>query len=167
MSADSLQLQFESDAQQFTRSDKDMQNLEAAVGYWIGYPTFVEVIQHHPEWPTSEKYVLRYALAATHHAAVQVLMRAAERMNLDSGALWEEGRVCRELFEQPPVGDANHDLWPDCLGSVRYTLPEAMQVAIQEGEAAFMRLVALLEISPKSLHGLHEQRHGKQMPMHL
>jgi len=155
MSADSLRLEFDSDAKQFAGDEKDAENLEAAVGYWLGYPVFVEVVQFHPDWDNSQKCGLQYALGHAHHAAVQVLMRTAERLHLDSSALWEEGRICRELFLSPDLHNPEfrgvYDTWPDCLGSARYQLPQGMQDAIQQGEATFMRLTTLVGMSPDDL----------------
>jgi len=163
MSADDLRGQFEGDAERFREPKNDGESLTPAVGYWLGYPLFLEVIDCHGQWETEAKYSLQCALASAHHGAVQVLMRAGERLKLDSSALWEEGRVCRELFHNPQLyryepyrHEGQWDLWPDCLGPARYQLPEPMQEAIRQGETTFMRLVTLLGMSPDGLARIAE-----------
>jgi hypothetical protein len=135
----------------------------AAAGIWTGYPLFGEAIERLPDTTADEKYKLRGDLDFAHHKATTLLMVEAEREGLNSAALWEASRVCQELFgpirgqgpAPSPYGvvwfqhpECRRDIWPDCLGEWRYTLPPAMQEAIRQGEEVFHRLMARFSIAP-------------------
>lgn len=142
-----LRAQFEADQRRFASGDRAGDVLPAAVGYVLGYPLFLEMIGH--EWRAeSERTAAYYALNAAHMAAVQALMREAERFDIDSTPLWEYGRVCRELLADKPwkyyVGP--YDTWPECLGGMRLSLADDYRVAIRDGEGALMRLNVRLAI---------------------
>ncbi len=142
-----LRAQFDADQRRFASGDRTGDVLSAAAGYVLGYPLFLEIIGH--EWRAeSERTAAYYALNAAHAGAVEALMQEAERLGIDSAPLWEYGRVCRELLADEPwkhyVGP--YDVWPDCLGHTRMSLPDDYRNAIRAGEGALHRLNAKLAI---------------------
>jgi hypothetical protein len=127
----------------------------AAFGLWSGYPMFREAIEWFHHATDEEKHDLREDLKRAHFLATHQLMLEVERVGLNPAPLYEARRVCLELFRsvrrngpaQGPFGivwfhhpDSIDDIWPDCLGPWRYSLPPAMQDAIRQGEEIIQRL---------------------------
>jgi hypothetical protein len=69
--------------------------LRVAFGYVVHYPQLLEWVGH--EW-LGERYDAKHALDMAHREAVKILMAEAEARGIDSGSLWDYGRVCREIF---------------------------------------------------------------------
>ena len=122
-----------------------------ATSLWLGLPIWIRAIKFRPDTTPDQKYRECVAIEQHHTTAVQYLMRQAERLGLDSGPLWEAGRVCRELCAgdqwERHTGSGRYGTWPDCLGSTRVELAPWMQEAISAGEAVFARQTALLDMS--------------------
>lgn len=115
----------------------------SALGWWNGYPCFYWdcMTLKFEEW---KEPLLGYTNAA-HEAAVKFLMRLAIHHGLGAGALWEAGRLCRELFKHPELWNVDTESrscpsWPDCLGRRRYALSQEECAIIRDGEKVFQEL---------------------------
>lgn len=128
-------------------TDEDKRLL--AAGMWTGFPVVAGGVYR--QWQAakgSDRYRLIASHAETfvermrkdHEQAVRFIAGDCETFGISSQALWEAGRVCREIFASTGLamqsGAVSCD-WPDCLGDGRYRLPQAMQDAIREGEAVY------------------------------
>jgi hypothetical protein len=143
-----LRADSEADAQRFESSDRpDDDLLGVAFGYMRGYPTLRQMIG--PD-DSQERYCAHHALVAAHVSATHLLMREAERVNIDSGPLWEFSRLCREMVANCHQNGLHANTWPECLGPLRDQLPARAAEAIRSGEAALMRLDARLGVEPTS-----------------
>jgi len=151
---------FEADAVRLRGESLTQDDLAAAFGYWIGYPSFLEWIICAP-WPDQVKRRGRDALDAAHHAATHALMHEAGRRGLDPHPLYECGRVVEEVYRQDPnklYQRGTYDTWPERMGSWRYDLPAGQQDAIRAGEAVFIRLAVALDIEVENTEGGEDGR---------
>jgi hypothetical protein len=132
--------QFNRDAENFSKG----LNLPHAVGYWLGYPLFFDFIKTMAKANDDEKLVAKTDLDKVHFQAVRVLMQEARNHGLDYGAIWEAGKICRDLYKSNlPKGVP--DTWPSGLGNDLYQYPDIMRVAIQKGEVEFLALMNALD----------------------
>lgn len=125
-----------------------LDDLISAFGYWVGYVMHLEAIAC-AGWPDECKWSACDLLNSTHNAAANALMKESVRQNLDPAPLWECDRVIQEVYREDPTRvfqRGNYDTWPECMGKWRYDLPEGQQKALRDGEAAFIRLFAALDL---------------------
>jgi hypothetical protein len=136
------------DSQRLRKNRLSQDDLTAAFGYWIGYPSFLDLIAC-ADWPEGNKSLAQNNLDAAHNAATHVLMHEAGKAGLDPHALYECGRVVEEIYRAAPeriYQRGTYDTWPECMGPWRYELPEGQQAALRNGEAVFVRLAVHLGI---------------------
>lgn len=128
--------QVRADGEAFAAEDSD---ITPAVGYFLGYPEMLQWIGFEPI-----RIVARQELEFTHAAAARRLMIELERSGIDSGAIFESARICRELLAQDPQKWIQHDSanWPDCLGQERANLPHEYARWITAADIAIHRLDA-------------------------
>lgn len=139
---------FEADTVRFRDGKRSKDNLIAAVGYWIGYPMFLEIIGH--DWHTdSARTDAYYALNFAHTQATHLLMEESEKFGLDPHPLYECARVIQEIYANAPEKyyAGPNDTWPECMGTARYSLPAGQQEALRAGEATFVRLAVKLGLA--------------------
>ena len=139
---------FEADAERWKAGKWTKADLKAVFGYWIGYPSLLEKVGH--DWRADPTRIAAYhALNSAHYQATHVLMIEAGKHGLDPHPLQECARVVQEIYAREPwkYYAGRYDIWPDCMGDARYTLPTGQQDAIRAGEAVFVRLAVALEIA--------------------
>lgn len=117
-------------------------DLDAAAGYWMGYPIFAV--------RTGKHSAARYALIQVHREATLALMAAADGLGMDSRPLWESAIVCEEIIDSEHPLDGMFGTWPDCLGASINTMPPRLQDAIRSGGATFAELSVKLNIKPST-----------------
>jgi hypothetical protein len=129
------------------------------MSYLVGYPSWLSTL----DWGRNPNATGAInALKCTHQEAIQTSMGEAERVGLDSGPLWEFGRICRELYATDPqkfFPPGEHITWPACLGTSRATLPPDCRESLHLGETILMRLNARLNIQTTQAPALirHQQ----------
>jgi hypothetical protein len=139
---------FEADAERWKAGKWTKADLKAVFGYWIGYPSLLEMVGH--DWRADPTRSAAYrALNYVHYHATHVLTVEAAKRGLDPHPLRECARVIQEIYGREPwkYYAGQHDLWPECMGDARYTLPTGQQDALRAGEAVFFRLIAAMEIA--------------------
>jgi hypothetical protein len=141
---------FEAQAERWRKGDITPEDVIAAIGFWIGYPMFLELIGH--DWRSNDVRTATYhALNFAHTQATHVLMEQAERYSLDPHPLYQCSRVVQEVYADAPEKyyAGRHDTWPECMGAARYSLPPGQQKALRNGEAVLIRLAVKLGLADK------------------
>jgi hypothetical protein len=118
--------------------------LSRAFGYWLGYPTFLEIITNGHE---NERCAAVNYLKVAHFAATRRIMEAAEIAGLDSGPLWVGHEVCQRAlrhYRGPDISAVN-DHWPHCLGDAINDLADNDVRAIRDCDALIGRLSARVD----------------------
>lgn len=137
------------DQQHFRFQDLDLEAVASAFTYIQGYPWMLFAMIENTKAMAKRNPLesdLRL-LRETHKAAIEALIHEAEKVSFDASALWEFGRICRELVDANKAYRSGiEDFWPDCLRDARRKLPLDYRESIRLGEAALMRLGAKLDV---------------------
>lgn len=117
-----------------------------AAGFWLHYPSMMGILRGcSSESPADELYTTEQSLYIAHQAAGRCLMKAAEVNGIDSGPIWQAMSICRRLVAERLSISGPIDTWPDCF--CYSIIPSHERAIIDAGDAAFMRLVAKMEIA--------------------
>lgn len=111
-----------------------------ALGFWCCYPLFHEQARLCKDWRNVQN-----TLNQVHVLAVNRLMKLAEKMALDSGAISTCGAICRESFSsgrRKSFSGALRNWWPECIGEFIYEFPEHEQQAIRTASEIIGRMNA-------------------------
>ena len=128
--------------------ERTRDDFQKAGELWVGYPYFYHLIGHQQQRDAASFHAYQ-SLRHAHTEATAVLAETAERLGVDSGPLHLCARVIREVYDScPEAFPLRQDLmWPAAMGHGRYSLPESQQRALDAGETAFMRMLALLDLN--------------------
>ncbi len=153
---DQLRQQFDADYKRWDSDSPDNEALDMAVGYWLNLPALALQVYWFPpksgqelprDWVwDQERAAAHQALVNAHKRATHFLMEAAERLGIDSGAIFEAAETCRQLCcDSKYIGVAiGNKTWPECLEGQRDSLPVGAWEAAQKGCATLARLSAKL-----------------------
>lgn len=152
---------FQSDSTRWDLGDFSDEDIAAAAGYWMFYPTFLDLVG---DWRSEHGRLDAYrALNHVHDQATHALMVLAESNGIQSGPLWECAKVCQEIYAsgdgwiEAPIGNTQFR-WPDCIRHRLKDLSPRLAETIQRGEATFVSLSAKLAIKPRAPDGRKDDR---------
>jgi hypothetical protein len=154
-----LGAEFDDCRKKLDRGEQSTESRDDAEAFWQSWPSFYFRILELEREFGQESYDTLLRLTWAHESATRWLMREAKKIGCNSASLWEESRVCREMMlsRQLAIGfDAASRRWPDLLGELRCRMPSNTQRAIVDGEAAFYRLVAKLEVEEMEAPGANQ-----------
>jgi len=150
-----LRRSLDTDLESFAIGHANQETIAKAVGYWTGYPTFIEAYgfaNGKLSVPTGKNGAY-CSLNAVHEAAATFLVGVAHSYGIDGSALAVSAALCRRLYYENPAllrVDRVSDSWPECLGSDLDSLSDAQQTTILDSAAALHQLNAATSADRRS-----------------